>query len=202
MKKALIAIGLAALVSSSQAQGLINFLNSSTTLVTVSSNGVSLGTTPVTLGGYKYELFSAPAGTATASAFLASGLIATNTAQAGGGRFIGGNGVAIPGRALGGTCAILIRGWSANLGNTYAEALANQNALGGYLGESAIALNFLLGGDGGAGNVPTSPAFGGSSGIQGGFVLNWGGGVIVPEPSSMVLAGLGAASLLFFRRRK
>lgn len=162
---------------------------------------MSLGTTPTTLGGYKYELFSAPAGTATSSAFVGSGLIATNTAQAGGGRFIGGNGLAIPGQPLGGTCAILIRGWSAYLGNNYAQALANQGAQGGFIGESAIALNFLLGGDGGAGNIPTSPAFGGNSGIQGGIVLNWGGG-IVPEPSSMALAGLGAASLLFFRRRK
>ncbi len=199
MKKVLIAIGLAALVSSSQAQGLINFLNSSTSLVTLSSNGVSMGSTPTTLGGYRYELFSAPAGTATSSAFVASGLIATNTAQAG--RFVAGNGLAIPGQPLGGTCAILVRGWSANLGNNYAQALANQAALGGFIGESSIALNFLLGGDGGAGNIPTSPAFGGSSGIQGGFVLNYGGG-IVPEPSSMVLAGLGAASLLLFRRRK
>lgn len=203
MKKTLIAIGLAAMVSSSQAQGLINFLNGATTLVTLTDDrqGVpNLGPIPTGVPGtYRFELFSAPAGTLTdGAAFVSSGLIATNINAAG--RIIGGNGLAIPGRPLGGTAAILIRGWSANLGANYAQALANyQGGMGGFLGSSAIAPNFLLGGDGGAGNIPTSPAFGGSSGIQSGFALVY---APVPEPSSMVLAGLGAASLLLFRRRK
>ncbi len=49
--------------------------------------------------------------------------------------------------------------------------------------------------------APGTPLFGSTpSATQfGGFVLNV---VPVPEPSTMVLAGLGAASLLLFRRRK
>lgn len=203
MKKILLTIGLAALVSSSQAQGLLNFVNSAATVINLRSNGVSLGTTPTTLGGFRYELFRAPAGTAVDNGFVASGLIATNTAVAG--RFIAGNGLALPGTSLGGTAAILIRGWSANLGLNWAEAFSKYGIVDGYFGQSAIASNFLLGGDGGAGNIPTSPVFGGTSGIvaagaNNGFTLDFVG--VIPEPSSMVLAGLGAASLLMFRRKK
>ena len=202
MKKILIAVGLAAMVSSVSAQGLVSFLNGSTTLITLTDGRQAipnLGPIPTGVPGtYRFELFSAVAGTATDVGFVSSGLIATNINTAG--RIIGGNNLAIPGRALGGTAAILIRGWSANLGATYAEALVNWNAgMGGFLGSSGIASNFLLGGDGGAGNVPTSPAFGGSSGIQNGFALVYSP---VPEPGTMALAGLGAASLLIFRRRK
>jgi len=201
MKKILIALGLAALVSSSQAQGLCNFVNSAATVITLTSNGVSMGSAPAGNGSWRYELFRAPAGTTADVGFVATGLIATNTSA---GRLVAGNGVAIPGTAAGGTAAILIRGWSANLGQNWAEASANLAILGGYAGSSAVAPNFLLGGDGGLGFIQPSPVFGGSSGIvpagvNNGFTLTY---FPVPEPSSMVLAGLGAASLLLFRRRK
>jgi hypothetical protein len=203
MKKILLTIGLAALVSSSQAQGLLNFVNSAATVITLSSNDVSLGSAPAfSVAGFRYELFRAPAGTATDNGFVATGVIATNTSA---GRFVAGNGVAIPGTAAGGTAAILIRGWSANLGSTWAEAFANQGIIGGYFGQSAIAPNFFLGGDGGAGFIQPSPVFGGSSGIvpqsgANGFTLTYI--PVIPEPSSMALAGLGAAALMIFRRRK
>jgi hypothetical protein len=153
------------------AQGLINFLNSSQTLIALSTNGVNNGPTPPTLGAFRFELFIAPAGTLNPASFTATGLIATNLASAG--RLSGGNNLAVPGVALGGTAAILVRGWSANLGTNYAQAIAaSLTTANGYIGESSIAPNFLFGGDGGAGNVPTSPAFGGSSGIQAGFDLH------------------------------
>jgi hypothetical protein len=203
MKKILIAIGLAALVTSSQAQGLCNFVNSAATVITLTSNGVNIGSAPAGNGSWRYELFRAAAGTTTDSGFIATGMVATNTTA---GRFIYGNAVAIPGTALGGTAAILIRGWSASLGATWAEAITKQGVVDGYFGSSAVAPNFLLGGDGGLGFIQPSPVFGGSSGIvaagaNNGFTLTFVPGV-VPEPSSMVLAGLGAASLLLFRRRK
>ena len=206
MKKLYLTIGLAALVSSSQAQGLLNFFNANATVTALSSNSVVLGSTPAgSLGTFRYELFRAAAGTTTDSGFVATGLIATNTTQAG--RFQGGASVAVPGTQLGGTAAILVRGWSANLGETWAEAFAKQGVEGGFFGSSAIAPNLLLGGDGGLGFIPVPALFGGNSGIVPqsatvGFTLTWVGGSIVPEPSSMALAGLGAASLLIFRRRK
>jgi hypothetical protein len=155
-----------------RAQGLINFLNSSGTLITISSNGYPAVAMPGGQPGtYRFELFIAPAGTLNPASFTATGLIATNLAAAG--RLNGGTQLHVPGVALGGTAAILVRGWSANLGSNYASALvAWQNFEPGYLGESSIAPNFLFGGDGGNGTVPTSPAFGGASGIQSGFVLS------------------------------
>jgi hypothetical protein len=155
-----------------RAQGLINFLNSTSTLITISSNGLPVGMPGGQPGTFRFELFIAPAGTLSPASFTATGLIATNLASAG--RMYGGNNRAVPGVPLGGTAAILVRGWSANLGTNYAEAIAaSHTTANGYIGESSIAPNFLFGGDPGSGvTVPTSPAFGGFSGIQSGFVLN------------------------------
>lgn len=208
MKKLLLAaVCTMALGSMAFAQGTFNFANTSGTLSVLSSNGVSYGSTPAALGGFYYQLFIAPAGTANASAFTATTVTATNLAAVG--RLNGGTGVSVPGAPAGGTGAIMIRGWSASLGTTYAQALAHlggdPNSLNsdvvGWFGTSAIALNFLWGGDPGTGiAVPASPGFAGSNGIQTGMQLNYV--APIPEPSSMALAGLGAASLLLFRRRK
>ena len=156
------------------AQGLINFINSASTLILINSNGLPVGMPGGQPGTFRFELFIAPAGTLNPASFTATGLIATNLASAG--RLHGGNQLAVPGVALGGTAAILVRGWSANLGSNYASALvAWRNFEPGYLGESSIAPNFPFGGDPGSGvTVPTSPAFGGSSGIQSGFTLSPG----------------------------
>lgn len=205
MKKLFITIGLAALAVSSQAQGLVNFFNANATATWLeTAQHVPISVAPATLGGFRYELFSASAGTAADVGFVSSGLIATNTGTVG--RFNGGSNVGIPGRALGGTAAILVRGWSSNLGQTWSEAFAASQVPGatGYIGSSPIAPNFFLGGDPGTGLIPTSPVFGGASGIVPvsgtvGFYLTQ---LAVPEPSSMALAGIGAAALMIFRRRK
>ena len=196
MKTILASLTLAALVTSSSAQGLINFVNSASTLVTLNSNGVV--PTPPTLGMFKFELFTAPAGTLNPSAFVGSGIIGTNIGAAG--RLNGGNALPIPGRALGGTCAILVRGWSTDLGNDWATAYANaMTRFVGWYGESSIAPNFLLGGDGGAGFVVISSAFTGSTGFQSGFSLY---PVWVPEPSSLALTVFGFGFLRICRQPK
>jgi hypothetical protein len=198
MKKLLIAVGLAALVSSANAQGLINFLNNATTLVTLrDGQGNNLGSTPNVAGQYYFQLFVAPAGTATDGGAFVGTIYGTNQASAG--RFSGGVNVGVAGAPAGSSRAILVRGWSASYGADYATALAAWTAgTPGFLGSSAIAPNFVLGGFDGTGTIPTSPAFGGAFGIGSGFALS----APVPEPSSIALAGLGAASLLLFRRRK
>jgi hypothetical protein len=55
---------------------------------------------------------------------------------------------------------------------------------------------------GGLGTPATLPAFlfGGTDGIQSGFVLD--GIAAIPEPASLALITLGGASLLLFRRKK
>lgn len=59
----------------------------------------------------------------------------------------------------------------------------------------SIAYNSLVN----AGGTALSTWAPGTVAVQGGFGAI---GVVIPEPTSMVLAGLGAASLLLFRRRK
>jgi len=196
MKKLVLTLSLAVLTSGAFGQGLINFINSSATLVTVD------GTAQVFPGGtYRYAVFTAPVGTANASAFTLAGggVYATNQATAG--RIFGGNGLAVSGWAPGQTLAFLVRGWSASTGATWAEVsqyYVNGSWTGpGYFGQSAIAAGGVAGGFDGVGNLPNLNLFGGSQGLQAGFNMT-----AVPEPSSMVLAGLGAASLLLFRRRK
>jgi hypothetical protein len=202
MKKILITIGLAVLTCSSQAQGTLNFVNSAATIITLSSNSVFLGAAPNALGGFRYELFFGPAGTTAANLLNASGVIATNTGTAG--RFSAGSNLAIPGLPAGGTAAIMVRGWSSNLGANYAAAKINWDlGLPGFLGQSAVAPNFLTGG-GAPIAILASPVFGGASGIvplsgTTGFTMFHS--TPVPEPTSMALAGIGAAAMLIFRRR-
>lgn len=93
--------------------------------------------------------------------------------------------------------------------NTFATAALAQQG-GGYFGFSTV-FTAVLSGTTAYNNLTqkTTPTF--STWADGTYVIPGGsfglgaievGQVIVPEPSSMALAGLGAASLLIFRRRK
>lgn len=101
----------------------------------------------------------------------------------GAGLFDGGT-VALNGAA--GTYTMLARGWyNGGVNSTYAAALAaNANA-----GESAL---FTI-----AATAAPTPA---PNTTFAAFTVGTTG--IIPEPSTFVLAGLGIASLLLFRRRK
>lgn len=196
MKKLVLTLSLAVLTTGAFAQGLINFLNQPATLFTIE------GTAQAAPGGtYRFALFTAPVGTVDANAFALAGGGVYATNQAAAGRLFGGNGLQVAGWAPGQTLAFLVRGWSASAGTTWAEASAH--LVGGvwtgpgFYGQSAISPSAVAGGFDGVGNLPNLNLFGGSQGLTG---LNLT--PAVPEPSSMVLAGLGAASLLLFRRRK
>ncbi len=63
------------------------------------------------------------------------------------------------------------------------------------IGTSLIGNDYTMGG----GAIPVAGLMGVTGSSVGGFNMTI---IPVPEPSSMVLAGLGAASLLLFRRRK
>ena len=202
MKKTLTTLALVAVTAASFAQGIVNFGNSSTTLI--SAGGVSIPGSSVST--FYFAVFMAPSGTAAADflpgpafgdASWGSALYTTvNHATAAGRLATTAALAAIPGFAGGSTADFIVKGWSANAGTTYGEALAAFTAgqAGAYFGVSRIGNNVVLG-DGGA--LPTPTLFGASGSQAGGFNLT-----SVPEPSSMALAGLGAASLLMFRRRK
>jgi len=101
----------------------------------------------------------------------------------------------------------VIVGWSANEGTSWATVateLQNNNLVaGGYFGVSPVAYNEA----GGANSLGTVNLLNGGSattglagsGLTGGFDLYQ---VQVPEPSSIALGVMGAASLLALRRKK
>ena len=182
MKKlALTTICVVALSTGAFAQGLVNFLNNATTLVTLSSNSTSLGSTPAVAGQYIYGLFVAPQGTSDLNAFQFTGVLGTNQASAG--RFSGGAGRAVAGWPAGGTRAVLVRGWSASWGTDWNAVLANLGgnaidptsalALEGFYGYSVIAPNLgPAGGFDGTGTLPNLNIVGGATGIGAGGSMN------------------------------
>lgn len=87
----------------------------------------------------------------------------------------------IPGVAADAQAKLAVRVWDTQSGATYANASVR--------GQGALFLSAPLGG-----GLTTPPNWVGQS-----FSLT---SSVVPEPTSMALAGLGAASLLIFRRRK
>jgi hypothetical protein len=196
MKKLAAILCLSALTTGAFAQGLVTFLNSSTTLSSATVNGVS-GATTGSAGSYYYGLLisSSPSGP-----FTFSGLYATNLAAAG--RFNGGVSIQCPGWAAGATMSYEVAVWSASLGQPWQNGwLTGTFATAGNFGLSSVATG--VSGGFGAPATPSYNLFGGVTGISSGFnAPAVGGTVVTPEPTSMALAGLGAAALLIFRRRK
>ena len=152
MKKILIIAAVFAGVASSFAQGTLTFNNSGTTLISVGAGGPApAGPTAPALGGYIYGLFTAPVNAdvnsgATDSSWQTIQVYATNTAAATGGRLSGGQQPTT--LAPGSTANILVRGWSSNLGSTWAEVLNWYNtqrgvSVAGYFGESAVGLDAI-----------------------------------------------------------
>jgi len=230
MKKLLTTLCIGALAFAAYSQGTVNFGNTSLTLVSTNAAYLSgtTGTTATTLGGFNYAVFTAASTVSSASSALDlltptwtfTTLTGTNTAVASGGRLNGGSGVVVPtGWAPGVTNSFLIAGWSSSLGNWAAVQslitggsfatgggsryqVAGNPAAGSFLGISAVSFGAAGGGTAG---LPAFSLFGSTPTAQGtplatGFQLF--PVVAVPEPSSFALAGLGAAALMIFRRRK
>lgn len=110
----------------------------------------------------------------------------------------GGSDVALSSLTGGTEYYVELVGWSADLGTSYAT-VENEYANytfpdGGFFGESVVGTMT-------PGGAPPSPAgiLFDSSGISSGFVLY---PAAIPEPTTLMLAGLGGLSLLAFRRKK
>lgn len=174
-------ITVACFVSSSKvfAQGQVQMANNSTSLITNGVTGL-----PAAVGSTTFQLlFGTTSGSlAPFSPDLTSGI---GTAA---------------GRITTAPCAVnaltpsatyffQIRGWQ----STFSSFALAQSG-GGFFGSSTIFQATA------SGPVITTPPLPTSlAGLYPGFTMNVNP---IPEPSTMVLAGLGAASLLLFRRRK
>jgi hypothetical protein len=185
MKKTLATIiTVGALVASSYAQGTVNFANAAASVVKKWTTLTDSTLVNMPVGGGRVELLWAAVGTTDLNLFSSVGITGFNTAP---GRFSGGT-LTIPTTVAGGGAALVVRGWTgASLTWAGIDPLTDQ------AGYSSI---FTLAATGNPTTVPPgtpasiNPAFTGLTVVP------------IPEPSSMVLAGLGAASLLLFRRRK
>jgi hypothetical protein len=196
MKKYLSMLAVVAVAASAFAQGTVNFSNNGSTLVK-NPDGTSLPNA----GGY-VQLLWAPAGTAAADYSATQSLTAWLAANPGwaaidssikaigpvAGRFLGGT-VTVPTPVAGAPIQAAVASWSGTM-QTFDAAFAAGANLG-------ISTEFAVT----TGNPNTTPAGVPAvitgAGQFGGMTL-----VAVPEPSTLALAGLGAAALLIFRRRK
>jgi hypothetical protein len=221
MKKLLTIAALVGATSLSFGQGYVAFNNTSGTRFSTNGLNPTAGTgfgTAALAGRYYFELFVAPTTQNTISSLtdptlngwtaVALGTNSTTVGNAGrlnGNTFDTAQGAPIAGFAGGSSTGdFAVVGWSANIGSTWAEAQAwwaNGAATGsqanpGWFGiNTAVADNIPLANAGG----PYPPIFG----TTGGLITGWGMSYYaVPEPSTFALAGIGAAAMLIFRRRK
>jgi hypothetical protein len=199
MKKYLSMLAVVALASSAFAQGLVNFANNSSTLITV--DGVA-----IPAGQGSAQLLWAPSGSTATAYDPAAGpaaWFAANTAWAAvtaanlgidaigpaAGRFAG-NAATVPTSTPGAPIAAIVAGWRGNFADLNA-AFAGQAPIGM---SSVFAVT--------PGNPTTTPPGTAASIVgAGGFTGLNIPTTIIPEPSTLALAGLGVAALLVLRRR-
>ena len=202
LMKTLVALTcIGASLSGALGQGLINFFNNSSTLVSY-GNVPPYSVLPATTApSFYFGLLTSPFG---AGNFSFAGVYATNQAVAG--RFNGGVGVAVPGWAPGTARDFEVVGWSASEGPTFNPAwltapfnIKNFPDPFGYIGVSGVGEG-VAGGTTSTGTIPSLNLFGGGTGIQSGFILQRV--TLSPEPSSLAWAVLGAVAFLIFRRNR
>jgi len=208
MKKILTLAALLGTASASFAQGYVAFANTSTTRV--STNGTLAAVSPA--GTWYYALLVAPSTQNTINSSLTGWTFAaygTNTATAGrmnGNSYTDSQAVQVAGFGTTATADFAVVGWSASLGDWNAVRAWWNNgqhdtgpAAGqsGWFGISSVANDIPLAPAGG----PYNNVWGASTSgqIQG---MNLSFVPAVPEPTTFALAGLGAAALVIFRRRK
>jgi hypothetical protein len=199
--KPLIPFCLACLASCGFAQGLLHFNNTPLTLI--SANG-----SPMPVSGeqrFYFALFLASSTTVDTSGitlpltdpnFQSVEAYNTNSSLAAGRLAPYPN--VVTSYPPGSTVDFVVRGWSANAGNTWEEALKNWNGgspyLSMFIGSSTVGNDLVI--SGGAQPYPT--IFGTSAlGQVPGFDMPF-----IPEPSTLALAVLGGAALCLSLHRR
>jgi len=225
MKKLLTIAALVGATSLSFGQGYVSFGNTSGTRFSTNAPGATAGTgfttvaAGTTVGQFYFALFAAPStqntiSTATDPTLNGWTVVAIGTNLTQGGRFTGNTvdaqtGVQIAGFATGVTADFAVAGWSGSIGTSWAQAQAwwnNGNATGSSTTAGYFAINPLIANDvpmaASGGPYPATFANPPTANVMYGWGLNYYPTVVVPEPSTFAIAGLGAAAMLIFRRRK
>ena len=165
------------------AQGTVNFANAGAGFnapVVLNDGTTKAG------AGYTAILLAGPTG-GTLAQIATTAILSTSP-----GYFLGGV-QSIPTVAGGGTANVMIEIYNSGTYSSFATAKA-ANTANAWAASSTFTVKL---GDPNA-SPPTTP--GSLSGL-GTTPLTLNSGGVVPEPSTFALAGLGAAALLFFRRR-
>jgi hypothetical protein len=232
MKNLIIGTALSvATVASTFAQGNVIFSNTTTSKESVNSalGGAATGTTSATPGSFYYALFLSTTATtvsgSSAAVLPSAGTTAGNFAFADGnwtlgqtalgpaygvngaaGKFassvVGTDGVTTALTNPGGPADyFVVVGWSSNIGSTIQSVTAwlggADGGLTGFIGESDVSGLITTGI---TGSTPSSTIFGTSAGLVNPFTL--GTFTPTPEPTTIALGVMGAASLLALRRKK
>ena len=200
MKRTLLTLALAVVSVAAFAQGKVNMVNDATRLVyftstTAADAALSGHEAPAVLPSGRQLLVDLYGGTTAGSMVLQS-----TTTLAGG--LFGPNNFISPNMAGG-----VVGFWQIQVREAAFPTEAASSAAGGYAGHSVIFQG--KSGSSLAYNSILSPLANNFASTWAAGTFDLGGGNfgaipigLVPEPSSMALAGLGAASLLLFRRRK
>jgi uncharacterized repeat protein (TIGR03803 family) len=152
-------------------QGLVNFFNSTATLISVMSLNGPVALPGSSAGQYYFALLTAPEGTTDRSLFAFSGLYATNLPVDG--RISGGSMRPVPGWAAATRRSYFVCGWSADMGTTFDPAwLSGRVPPTGYFGWSMIGTGIAGGVDIYGQYWPSMYIFGGSGRITSGFTLS------------------------------
>lgn len=183
MKKILTIVAAAVLVSfSASAQGTITFNNRITGVVDAKIFAAD-GVTGLAGTGFSVELYAGASGSTLDSQMVATGIVSTFRTGAAAGYFTSLGDVAVPGFAGGSVVAVQLRAWD-NQGGTI-------TSYGAASIRGASAIFNTAGPLGGSGNPPATAAT-----LQGLTSFS-----IVPEPSVIALAVVGAGALLLRRRK-
>lgn len=200
MRSLLALVGCTALSSATYGQGYIHFFNTPATLI--SGGGVPMPTS--TNLQFIFAAFLAPASTIeTANVQVGFSDLRFQAVEAyntnhpvGPGRLVNRSYIPIN-YGIGLPVDFVVRGWSANAGATWSEALANWNngspLVPMFIGSSTVGNDLWI-----AGDLPMSPLFGinPAAGQVPGFDMTF-----VPEPSALTLAGLGLGAIWLLCRR-
>lgn len=186
------------------AQGTINFLNGTSTLISYQPD-LTTGSAVVLPSGaphsFYFALMTAPLGTTDPSAFTFSGVYATNLTTAG--IIFGGNGRSVNGWIPGTSRSFYVAGWSADQGAVLnmswfapGPIYGLQGTPGGWFGRTLIGSGFAGGVDPVTGGpIPALNIFGASPSITSGMYPL----AMVPEPE---LGGFAALLLIALITRR